>query len=375
MAESTKEKNMEAVTAEVENNEVISEEKPINEETVTTPEEKQAAAIAEVSEDSVRRVFATDGRISNVRKTEENDVPLETKAGLMELRHCKNERRAITATVYAIESVSIGDIRSAVAVLMYYHKGVNTGIKIVIPFKKFLEQGSFRMDPDFDEVSNETHALSLRQGSEVDVYITSVVDKDCVAAGDRLSAMRDKENSYYKRDSNSSVCEGDIVTSRIVSVNRRGITVEALGVETFIPSRELTYRHLSDISPYFRVGDTVEVLIGNISTDENSGRIVLSDCSVKGAMVENEDPYVKASRILKVSGHYEGVVDYVDRNNGSFYVNPLHTNIDLYCPEPPIQRLPHVGDRVSVIVSVIDVEKKHFYGRIVYFAGKNSVSS
>lgn len=135
--------------------------------------------------------------------------------------------------------------------------------------------------------------------------------------------------------------------------------MDLLGVETYIPLRELSYQRMMDASSSFQPGQRILVkILGIDRSDRNHIRV---SASIKQA---GENPYEKALRRYSIGNRYVGTVSMVD-TTGVFVA--LDGGIDCLCSYPKRGRPPR-GARVTVRILGINHDSNRIWGAITHIA-------
>lgn len=262
--------------------------------------------------------------------------------------------------------------------------------KVMIPAEEFIDIG----DPgERDKVKYTEYLLSKRIGSEID-FIVKAIDKERgLAIASRKEAMVQKCKEMInpaKKKGQTIFYKGAVVEARVVQTIRSGIVIEAGGVETLIPSRELSYQRIQDATEAFSVGQRVIAYIedieetdvdtmteerpmipgteikrtekikdaeGNTQKVEKTYMISLK-ASLKKAQ---KNPYEVAMKRYQVHQMYLGKVSMVDEN-GVFVA--LNGNVDVLCPYPQRGERPTRGTKVSVRITLKNEEMNRIFGII-----------
>ncbi len=127
----------------------------------------------------------------------------------------------------------------------------------------------------------KAYFTNLRFGMQVHFTVLRAFEKNPMnedggpmAYGSRLDALQRLGNDNYVRpqraDGKPLIVKGMKVEAVITCLTKRGIYVEAAGVEEFIPNDELSWRHISDARSDiedFYVGKVILVVVKDIGSD------------------------------------------------------------------------------------------------------------
>lgn len=230
--------------------------------------------------------------------------------------------------------------------------------KVIIPASEMMD---IQYSEDRDHQQQDQYLLSKRLGSEIDYVVINMDEEQEIALASRKKAMDAISKARYidlDKDGQPCIYEGAVVESRIVCSTRAGVIVEVFGVETQIPSRELSYQRIQDATIDFPVGSIVIVKILSINIDEN-GKISI-EASVKQA---EPNPYIKAMKKYNEGDKYVGTVSMIDEN-GIFVA--LDGGVDALCPFPKRGPRPTRGTKVTIRITTKNEEMNRIFGSITY---------
>ena len=231
--------------------------------------------------------------------------------------------------------------------------------KILIPTPWFVKP--VRENASFSREDLLRRMTLRRMNAEVNFIIDRYDEKAKVAIGNRLKAMEKLSKYYYLgKDALGSyrVNEGQTVKGRVVAVIPGGIFVDVLGVEISIPNEELFYRRIYDARTKYTAGDVVDVKILSIDRSDPT------DIKVKGSVKQTkENPKDKGILRYEEGSLYQGEVANVS-TDGVFVI--LGDDMDIFCKFPNHGKVPVRGSKVTVKVTVKDMEKKRLWGTIIH---------
>jgi len=290
------------------------------------------------------KIFSING--DTVKSTARD---LKKKETLIELTESKKAKKILTGTIKGVEKY--GD---KVAAIVFYKD-----FKVIIPSQFLID---ITPVPNKPEDQWPEYLLSKRLGSEVDFIIEQIDEENDMAVANRFKAMAYKRNTILlakNPDGSPYIPEGSIVEARVVCSTRAGAFVEVFGVETFIPSRELSYQRIQDATVEFPVGSVVYVKISNIVQENDK---VTLTASVKQAI---ENPYKKAMLTYEIGNKYIGEVSMVDEH-GVFVA--LEGGVDALCPFPKRGVRPTKGTKVTVRITIKNEEMERIFGTITHIS-------
>lgn len=204
------------------------------------------------------------------------------------------------------------------------------------------------------------YLITKRLGAEIDYIVQHIDQETGIAAASRLEAMAKRRREMYygaDRDGNNLVYEGVCAEARVISVIRAGIFADVLGVETYIPMRELSYQRWMDAAQHFLPGQRILVRILDIDREDRDNIRVTA--SVKQA---GENPIKNALKKFSIGNRYIGTVSMVDEH-GVFVA--MDGGIDCLCQYPSRGRPPR-GSRVTVRILGINEDAGRIWGVITH---------
>jgi len=220
--------------------------------------------------------------------------------------------------------------------------------------------------------------LESRIGAEVDYVVTNLLGNEAeldseeeVVASRKDAMSRNRIRYWFGMTTNNQplVNIGDRARARVIAVTRRGIRIELFGVETFIPSSELSWSMIQDAATEYAVGTYVTVVIKDISRDEANDYAVSYEASVKAA---KPDPRSAGLRLFTDGGIFHGTINYVSvadfntpRARPGVFVS-LAEGVQCLCPYPMGSVPPQRGAHCRVQITNHDNEKKYLFGRIIF---------
>ena len=268
-----------------------------------------------------RRASARPAAVVSIdeRPTVETEAD-KAKNDLLDLLESQKTGRILTGTIQGVERPADNPSRSLAVI---YHGE----FKVMIPAEEAVEPPADYRGRLPEDVLH--YMLTKRLGAEVDYIVKGIDPKSGLAVASRLEAMKAKRKAYY------------------------------LGLEIYIPLRELSYQRWMDAAIYFQPGQ--RILVKVLEVDRSDRNQIKATASVKQA---GENPYEKALRRYSVGNRYVGTVSMVD-TNGVFVA--LDGGIDCLCSYPKRGRPPR-GSRVTVRILGINNDSNRIWGAITHIA-------
>jgi ribosomal protein S1 len=205
----------------------------------------------------------------------------------------------------------------------------------------------------FDEkTTRPEHVLRSMTGAVIDYVITGIDrESDCCTAS-RRSAMYVRRKAFTKLTPKV----GKKVSVNVIAVGAAHLLANCGGFDTTLSQRDLSYGMLGDLRDKFHPGETLTAILKEYDEENQSIKI-----SVKEAEphpfdgVEVRHP-LNCRRASTISGKYKG---------GVFC--KLEENLDCLCTYSMYQCDEdfNVEDKVIVVITKYDYERKLVYGKIV----------
>lgn len=336
-----------------------------------------------------------DARPGRFNNRADGTVHAATSMGIIEDAEVKARRQAMADFYqsYLRKRVLTGTIKGVRAMfdrnipsnnLHYFVTVLYPPYQVFIPIEKFTETDMEAMwkrfadngSPKSLEDTIKTY-LEARIGAEVDFVITNLpedgsLENALFVGGDRAEAMRRNRIRFWfgtQKNGQPLIRVGDKAQARIVSVIRGGIHIEAFGVETFIPARELSYTLIQDCKQHFHPGAPITVVITDIKRDEENDYAVSFLASAKLA---TPDPRIAGLILYQPNGVYVGEINYLslpDENHPkrkpAIYVK-FQDGVQCLCPFPNGSVPPQQGAKVFVRITSQDTERRGLYGLITH---------
>lgn len=231
------------------------------------------------------------------------------------------------------------------------------GIRILIPAKEM-----FNMEISDGDALPTQIVIRLNRilGATVDFLLTGVDVKGHAAVASRKEALRINIARYFDT---GRVKEGILLTCRVIGIANNSVTVEALGMETTIVGRDLSWQWLSDVADYFAAGDLIVARVMKLDKDD-TGEYNLK-LSIREA-TDNPD-YEAVGKLVQGSAYF-GVVTGV-KDNVIFVRLQAGVNAKTkkYMGDPPMK-----NDTVSFMVTHVNVEHALALGFITRIVKKSN---
>lgn len=269
------------------------------------------------------------------------------RQALLALTESYKAKRILKGKIQGVENID-----GHPSAILYYEN-----FKIIIPAEFLIEITPVNGKP---ESQWPEYLLTKRLGSEINYIIKSIDENGGIAIASRMEAMDRIRNDkvYSKAEGKIKIENGSLAEARIVCSTRAGIYVEIFGVETYIPSKELSYQRIQDATIDFPVGEIILVKILDITVDED-GKVKMT-ASAKQA---EENPYTAAMQRYQVGDKYIGKVSMVDKN-GVFVA--LDGGVDVLCQFPKRGVRPTRGTNVTVRITIKNEEQNRLFGSITH---------
>ena len=297
----------------------------------------------------------------------------EFKEKISELKSAYLQKRPLTGRIIGLSgnaAGSMGDVYSAV--VMY------GPFRVLIPLPYLVEldpntRNSERMrDKDYMRL-----LVNERVGSEVDFIPLEPNEKELIAGGDRLTAMRMKRQAYFirKRHGRYILHEGDFVEARVCYTTRATMHIEVFGIELTLRREDITYKHISSVRDLYQAGDTVKVKITRLIRTEETvkGESVTKIHLEVSAKDAEDDPRPFYLKHMNPGDNYRGRIAVV--TNEGFYVDIDGMDMDIFCRKPQdmgFTALPSKDDEVLISITGKNMDELRAFGRITRVIGRRA---
>jgi len=273
-----------------------------------------------------------------------------------ELKNSQVSGSPLTGIFSGMETLENG---SLIVVIVY------KGQRVVIPLQEMMISISRPEGQSDAEYANRTaRIMNTMLGAEIDFVVRSVDTKGRAAVASRKAAMLRLRRRYYL-DDNPMVYADRAVEARIVAVSQMAIRIEVFGVETTIHNRNLGWGFIGDARDEFSVGDTVMVMITDVSGDNENNLAIKADIRSL-----TSDTSRNALDELKIQSNYVGTVS--DVRKGVVFLRLLNgaSGIAHKCLDAK-GRKPGRGDTVNFVVIRKDEESGAAVGLIARIISRN----
>ena len=221
------------------------------------------------------------------------------------------------------------------------------------------------------EGAKEIMALAQQRISTSISFVPAFVQEaDGICFGDRLRAMSMIGVQRYLKTRPGEDCPdvipGCLVESRIVTVAKNFIIVDALGVDIKIPQDELSYLHIGDARNSFTLDKTINVKILSISDKTvTHGRNTYHLVKAKGSI---KQAYSNQRAInfnhFPVGTTVSARITYINED-GNVFCEINGGKMDCLCRYPKGGNMPAVGQKRAVRITHRDEEKQFLFGEFV----------
>ena len=352
----------EVISVEKTDDEVVKEEIN-NPEAVENEESAQSEETADVIEETES--------IGNKEEASEdiNEKPKQLKLGVLKIRLDDNlpeddefetlwnelvsvyrARKTVPVTVTGIERLQ----KEGYVVVTYYKTQ-----RIVIPITEMMINLEEERDDGYTENERLLRACNSMLGSEIDVIIRGMDKENESVIASRKDAMNRKRERFYMTllsDGLPQVRVNRVVEARIVTTTQALARVEIFGVETILTASQLSWDWIANVSETYHVGDTIDVLITEVTGDSIDNLRVKAD-------VRSITRNISKENLSKCTVQSKYIGEITNVRNGIAYlrlkigVNAIaHTNYD--------RRTPARGDIVSFVITRINPEFSNVTGII-----------
>lgn len=196
-------------------------------------------------------------------------------------------------------------------------------------------------------------------GSEIKFIILESDKLTNTAVGSRKKANERIKNIQLKKYE-----KGDLVYAKIISVWKKYITVECLGIDKKLKISDLEYGYVADLESLYQVGDKIKVVIKEIDTKNDILKISHKETK--------EDPYKDIRKNFIEGGEYLAKVTGFS-DNGVFA--SLKQGIDTMATLPVWLEMPPLpNDTIIVKIKKIIPEKRKIYSSLLKIARRASIN-
>ena len=216
-------------------------------------------------------------------------------------------------------------------------------IKIIIPETEvFLD--------DFDSGYHILHSMC---GTTVDYVITYVDREAGFAVASRKRALTKIRSATARR----GLSPGQVIDVTVLSVGRGVCTVHFGGYDILMPQRDVSYSIVPDLRETIRPGEVKKAVVKEYDKEDHILKISIKEMTPHPFDgIEMRHP-LKSTRIGKIVGKYGGGV----------FCRLYDQVTDVLCSYASMQYDGDfkIGDKVEVIITKYNTEKKLVYGKIL----------
>lgn len=229
----------------------------------------------------------------------------------------------------------------------------------------------------------QEQALILRTcndyiGTEIKFVVRTVEVSKKTAYADRLQALDMEAYANYLKPTSTGkprVTVGSIVQARVTRMNRKGVTVCALGSESTISStrdtNEVSWNYIEDCRGLFSLNQIVNCRVlaikeENVQKFNNNYTIVRTKLSIKQT---THDPMDEIFDSIVEDGHYLATVTAILSNASGVFCK-IKSGVDVLVAYPRYGELPERGQErtIKITEKVITPEgKKLLFGNFVAY--------
>jgi small subunit ribosomal protein S1 len=170
-----------------------------------------------------------------------------------------------------------------------------------------------------------------------------------VFTASRVAALEHMAGLTWKR-----IAVGQIAPAVVRRVDPKRLRLDIGGILVNVPATEVDYGWVDDLREKYRTGDQVKVKIMEVNLEKKEIKV-----SMKAL---KRDPWPDCTRRYRLHAEYVGTISGIEEY-GVFV--RLENGVDSLCRHPRNQTILHKGDEVLVRITNIDVENKHFSGKIL----------
>ncbi len=282
----------------------------------------------------------------------ETDAERE-KRELLNLQQSLRFAKVLKGTMTGIEKTSEG----SVALIFYGSFKVIIKVSDLLP--NFNPSGKIRTEAAYDA------AITNHIGAELDFIVKAIDEENRLVVASRSEAMAVKRKLFDNKDTNGFYifCKDTKHEARIVSVVKPGVFVELNGIETFIPSYEVSWNRIDDATTLggeLINGNTVMVCITDITRDQKTGEVTDISLSIKRA---TDNPMIREFAQINVGSVMAGRVQYINDQASIFVGIANHSQVK--CAPLRSRAIPAIGARVFVLIKSKSESDHKIWGRIV----------
>lgn len=267
-----------------------------------------------------------------------------------ELYSVYKTRKTLTVTVTGIEKMP-----SQGYVIVAYYKTQ----RILVPIDEMMINLAEERDDGYSEGERKLRACNSMLGSEIDIIIKGMDKETESIVASRKDAMNRKRERFYLTplsDGLPQVRVGRIVEARIVTTTQALARIEIFGVETILTASQLSWDWIADVSEKYHVGDTVDVLVTEMTGSS------IDDLRIK-VDVRSITRNLSKENLSKCTLQSKYVGEVTNVRNGIAYLR-LKIGVNAIANTNYDRRSPARGDIVSFVITRINPEHSNVTGII-----------
>ena len=285
----------------------------------------------------------------------DSDIPSDREreeSSWHELKNAFITKRILTGHLTGMETTP-NDNR--VVGLTFYE-----GHKIIIPAQELIVLTPNARSTDTAEVRQQK-IISSMIGAEISYMIIALDNNTQTVVASRLRANeRNRQTFFFDKDDKGryKIYEDSLVEARIIGLGASSLHVEIFGVECGIPTREISWDWITDVSERFSVGDRVMVRITEIKGRENDEAFSIS-ASVRLAQSSRQAELLKT---VSKGNLYTGQV--MDIRKGTYLIK-LSNGVNALAHSNYSRKNILRNDIVAFVVNRIDNKTVMVTGNII----------
>ena len=198
-------------------------------------------------------------------------------------------------------------------------------------------------------------------GAEISYMIIALDNNTQTVVASRLRANeRNRQTFFFDKDDKGryKIYEDSLVEARIIGLGASSLHVEIFGVECGIPTREISWDWITDVSERFSVGDRVMVRITEIKGRENDEAFSIS-ASVRLAQSSRQAELLKT---ISKGNLYTGQV--MDIRKGTYLIK-LSNGVNALAHSNYSRKNILKNDIVAFVVNRVDSKTVMATGNII----------
>lgn len=248
----------------------------------------------------------------------------------------RQSEKILVGLITSVEQVKLRGEVTSCAILFY------EDYKVIIPVSEL-------------GVRDDIKVLRSLMGAEIDFIITGLIDEQKIGIGSRQKAMNIKRKINAAKD-----LDGKVINVKVTGVGRDGIYVEAYGVETIVPKKEVDYGFIHNLRDYAEVGDTLQCKV--ISSDIANEKLELS------MKVLKEDPTENLAINYPLNSEHLTEVTNMQQY-GIFLTFVQQPQVTVLCPIPKWNNFePDIRDKY--VVRIKRIKDNHLNGTLIRLVKK-----